>query len=231
MKRQVSLWVVAPIIVLCASCSTPDERQEVGPGPSTVGESPPGPDGTEQQVAEQLPDWDPPTFTREDWLSWQHPNLQDPPDVPVVREVSMDEYLETKMACLEEQGFPGSQDTDGGLTYVTEPGQEDAFQLATYICDASYPLESRHYQPYSTSQLQIIYEWQLSETVPCLEGLGHEVEEPPTLAAYVDGYAATMAPVWSPYDSVPDLDIRGQQIHDIESSCPANPPAEVLYSE
>lgn len=62
--------------------------------------------------------------------------ITDPPEVPVVALVSPEEKEALVTACLAERGYTL---TEG--SYAIPNAELDAFHLAEYVCDVSYPID------------------------------------------------------------------------------------------
>lgn len=212
-----------------ADTPTTPETETASPPPTQAAGDLNDEPGDVSSVDEELPEWEPPVFTREDWLSWSNYDLDELPEVAVIREINLEEQEEVIIACMADQGFSGEYDAQSGGTrwsYPTE--QQDAFTLAMYTCDASYPLAPEYYQPYSTEQLVQIYSWQVEQTLPCVEERGYEAGEPPTLTAYVEWYSERMTPMWDPLREVIGQ-TDDQSFRELEQDCPGLPPADQLY--
>lgn len=131
--------------------------------------------------------------TPEGWLAgWvESRGIQDPPDVVVVRETRPEEMGASVAECVREQGFEARAFPDGSWETVGAPGQGDAVALAEYVCIAQYPLQPQFYQPLGDARLRQSYEYHVSTTIPCLQGLGYTTPEPPTAEVYIATYRAT----------------------------------------
>lgn len=171
-----------------------------------------------------------PTYTREDMLS-HHGAVAELPELPpVIREITPDEQEQTMLDCLAEFGFfPERDELTGGTTLTMTAEQFEAYWTAEYLCAAQYPLAPKYYQHHTAEQLAILYDWQLQEAIPCLEGLGLTIEDPPTFESFYGEYAATGAVVWLAVFHV-DADLAGPAFNQAEDACPAFPPTEVFYA-
>lgn len=134
----------------------------------------------------------------------------------------MQEYAQVNAECLAEAGFPVELRADGqgwdGISLA--PGQAQAFDEALYLCDASYPMEPKYYQPYNDDQLGAWYQHLATDTVDCLTSLGYIVtEQPPTEDVWIATYRAGAQGLWHPvFDSVPEAELGG-----VTQQCPNHP--------
>lgn len=131
--------------------------------------------------------------TPEAWLAgWASSRgIEDPPEVPIVRETRPEEMGELVADCVREQGFEARAFPDGSWETVGAPGQADAAALAEYVCIAQYPLQPQFYQPLDDARLHQSYDWHVNTTIPCLQSMGYTTPEPPTVEVYVETYRAT----------------------------------------
>lgn len=155
--------------------------------------------------------------------------LEDVPEVDVVRVVTPAESREVVDECVSAQGW--SQLPDGTFTYPSE--QDEAFSLAMYICLASYPVDEAYTTPIEPQQWSAIYDYWLSDTLPCLAAEGFEVPEPPSKESFLAN------PVWSP--DTPE--VREQVAARVSAGsfpsheyvftevCPVMPPDDVRFTK
>lgn len=213
------LTLLAPALVVASCSSSPDGE----PAP---------PDSPESQevVLEELPPLDFPVYTREDWLGWQANSeyldeLEERPEM--IREVSMAESLQVHSDCLTEAGLPEMVDSinSDGIGREIPVDQIDAYGRADITCKVMYPVALRYYQHRSAEQLRLLYDWQVNEVIPCLEGYGERVSEPPTFESFYGTYASNGYEVWL---AIGHIESGGDEIeyHDL---CPAYPPDEVFF--
>lgn len=162
----------------------------------------------------------------------QEMGIENPPDVEVVREVSPSEELPILVDCLTEAGFPPETPADVSIPEWQIPeAQVDAFNLAEYTCKAQYPLAAQYTEPLEGEQLGVVYDFWLTETIPCLADLGYEVEEPPSRDVFIAGEP------WDPRESTYEqvmADISAgrwvdeEQVYSVE--CTTTPPDDLLYN-
>lgn len=171
-----------------------------------------------------------PTYTREDLLFHHgaHQYLDEVPELPpVIREVAPEEQTEVYISCMGEYGYVVRLDeVSGGRVVEWDLDQAESYWTAGYMCAAQYPLTPKYYQPYNAEQLRMLYDWQLEEAIPCLEGLGFTItEEPPTFESFYGEYAMTGAVVWLAHRYV-----DGEIQNDTQDLCPPRPPTEVFFA-
>ena len=143
--------------------------------------------------------------TREEYLAGIAIMLgvENPPTVELVREITPQEQAPIMKECLSEQGF--TVQTHGTSWSAEYPqGQHDAYALASYTCNAQYPLLPVYYQRMNEDTLRSLYEWETTVIVPCLEARGHQVDVP-SLERYIDNYVVRDRQ-WSPEPPDPACD-------------------------
>lgn len=205
--------------------STPqaDQSPTTGPDPQTTSSG----EATESGADEVNSAF--PTVSLEDHLEgfWDELGLDgERPDVPLVREVDDDEWRVVRADCMTQEGFPPRVNSESaGLNWEVPAEQVDAFDLATYTCEAKYPRRMDYLQPYSPEHLATIYAWFEQETIPCLAAAGYQVGEVPTLEVFRQGYSPQNG-FWTPDTSVP-----GGVPVAVQEGCPHMPPLDVLYGD
>lgn len=141
--------------------------------------------------------------------------IDDPPAVEVVREVSPEDQVGALRECMGESGFAVSDPQSTSLEWDVPQGQDEAFSLAIYVCNARYPIAQEHRAPLDADGRGGLYDHWVSETIPCLQSLGYSVEVPPSRDSFMAGAmwdprASTMEQVmadvsegrWASEDSV-----------------------------
>ena len=160
---------------------------------------------------------------------WEYSGLPgDPPVVDVVRVVTSAEYNEIWPGCMEEQGFPTSTDQFGQPWIKFEREHEADVELASYICEAKYPMEQKYYDPYTDEQLRTLYDWRVGTNMPCLRSHGLEPSDPPSFESFVAEYRSTGYKTWSP-KTAPELVVPPEKRDIVDEECPDTPPEEILY--
>lgn len=150
-----------------------------------------------------------------DMLTSRYPDAQIP-SVEIVRYITADEWGTTMAACMTEQGFGATVRSDGGISYdLTAPGQDEAQAIAKYTCDLQYPVEQTKV---TDAQLRILYDYNVGELVPCLEGQGYPVSQAPSFTTYKASYETQP---WVPYSDVPAM--SQDQFDELNRVCPQLP--------
>lgn len=120
--------------------------------------------------------------------------IEDPPDVPVVQEISAEEHIPMLESCMTEAGFPPVNPGRASLEWEPAEEQQEAFHRAYYTCSAQYPIAGE-FQPYDGEQLGAVYDHWVEETIPCLAALGYVTSGMPSREAFIGGA------VWDPRES------------------------------
>lgn len=150
--------------------------------------------------------------------------IQDPPQVEPIREITPAESKRVYDECMVERGWPV---VNGHIRFTQD--QRESLNMDQYICKAKYPIRQEYLQPLDEAAWGRVYDYWVSETLPCLESEGLVIAEPPTRETFVERRA------WTPdSDAVRDQvrDRVGQGDYpDIEhvftEVCPVSPPEEV----
>lgn len=136
-----------------------------------------------------------------------------------------DNPWEEVVTCLEEAGFPGFVADNGGIT--APPGSsddEEQFQLllkAESLCAT----QAGFYEgPIPSEELPRLYELELDE-IDCLEAMGFEPPEPPSLQTYIDNYSSGQPweAAFELFYSLPVAEQTEDLYNRINAECP--PPA------
>lgn len=170
-----------------------------------------------------------PATEREEWLaSYAAAHDIDPvPEVAVVHVVTPSESKAVVDECVVDQGW--EQLPDSTFQYPSE--QDQAFALAMYVCMASYPVDPTLTGPPDQDQWAAIYDYWMTETMPCLDAEGYELSEPPSRETFL------ASPTWSP-DTPGVRDQIAVQVRDgtvpshehvFTEVCPVMPPDDVRY--
>lgn len=149
--------------------------------------------------------------------------IEEPPEVEVVRLVVPEERPQVLVACVGDEGFPA--DAEGNRTFPSE--QLEAFNLALYTCEARYPLDERFLQPLTEGQTREIHAYLMESAVPCLAELGYELPEPPSIETFVGTF--NTADAYTLSSVLMDQGISGLTAENILSECPEFPPSADLY--
>ncbi|QHC54510.1 hypothetical protein [Rathayibacter tanaceti] len=144
----------------------------------------------------------------------------DRPVVEVVRKVSLDEWPASQAECMTDAGFPKEVD-NGGIGGFVPEGQEEAHDLASYICSASYPLDDEFSAPLSRSRLTELYTYFTNELTHCLESNDLQLEAAPSLNRFLDTYYTPES--WSPFNDVLANPESQDRYEELAESCPPMP--------
>lgn len=138
------------------------------------------------------------------------------PAVPFSRYIDATEWGTTMASCLTAQGFGVQVMDDGGLAHDPVPAdQSQAQAVAKYTCEVQYPV---HQLGPTDADLRVLYDWNVDDLIPCLEGQGYPISEAPSFATYKDDYERA---AWVPYTEVPL--VSQEQFDEINSVCPQLP--------
>ena len=153
--------------------------------------------------------------------------VKNPPEIAIVRVVDETEWPETYASCLTDLGFPAQVEGDGVAMDIPQ-GQEDAQKIASYTCLAKYPIDPNQDRGNLTdAQKEVVYVYVTQTLVPCLEENGYDIENIPSKTAFIEGYGTPNA--WNPYFQIADQSFITAEGKEIETLCPANAPAELLF--
>jgi hypothetical protein len=150
--------------------------------------------------------------------------IQDPPEVEPVREITPAESKEVIDQCLADRGWPVE---DGHIQFTSD--QRDSLDMDSYICTAMYPIRQEYLEPLDEAAWGRIYDYWVSETIPCLRAEGLDVAEPPTKVTFVASRS------WTPDNDhvrsqvekrVAEGDYADAE-HVFTAVCPVTPPPEV----
>lgn len=149
--------------------------------------------------------------------------LTDPPDVTPERAVAPHERPAIIGACMAEQGFDITV-TDHGYELDNLDGpQGTATVEALYVCDGRFPTDQR-FSTTSPEQLEVFYTYDREVFIPCMESLGYDAAEMPTLETYL------AYPAWDPFG-----EYTGDEGHrvalEVLAECESEPPPELLWPD
>lgn len=191
------------------STSSPDEAQppEASPGDSSYFET------YQRDMAETL-------------------GIEDPPDVEFVRYITPQESVQVVNDCLEAEGWQPTEDSSG-TSFQYPADQQEAFNLASYVCSVKYPVEQKYMEPLSDHQARLLYDHYVEALIPCLEQEGYEISAaPPSFEVF-----RADPTQWNPIDEIePQLssDITSGKYASyaaFEQTCPQAPSDELLYGK
>ncbi len=154
--------------------------------------------------------------------------VDDPPDVALVRFVERTESGIAQADCLVAGGFPATASSDGTGFTLGQVAESQAAQLdiAIYTCMARYTVDPRYNFRFKEQQLRILYDYFVGELTDCLEEKCYAVGPPPSFGTFKDQYET--AP-WSPYSQELVTSLDPALVERLFSRCPQSPPDDVLY--
>lgn len=157
--------------------------------------------------------------------------ISDPPQVDLVRESSPFDYDQAQVDCLRAAGYDASIDPTGGIqgkANVDNPTDEywQQFNLASYVCQAQYPLAEIYYEPLSEGQEKVYADYFLDELPKCLEEFDVQFEAPPTREVFLAQFATEGA--WTPYTTA---QIPPGKTASVMTACPQFIPPGRLWAK
>ncbi|MCA5891877.1 hypothetical protein LEP48_00740 [Isoptericola sp. NEAU-Y5] len=131
------------------------------------------------------------------------------------KEAAHEDWIAQSVRCLREKGWEGVTADAGGLSYETLPrDQAGAFTDDMAACeDAVGP--GPYDEPLTRAEVAVVYDrW--VDAKACLEGLGHEISEPPSVNVFIDDYLHGDDGPWSPFAELP----AGVALDRVKQTCP-----------
>lgn len=111
------------------------------------------------------------------------------------------EYVEAQIKCMHEAGWLDvTGNAQEGIIAKYPAGQITPMALSQYECAVKYPIQIS--QPFNEAQMEKIWEYQVQTVIPCLSGLGYEVNSFPSKESFVDQWFAERN-WYSPLDDAP----------------------------
>jgi hypothetical protein len=123
-----------------------------------------------------------------------------PPKAQFVRAVEPSEWSTQIAACMSDAGFTSRPDGQSVLTNEIPAEQELAHARATFRCRVAYPIDPRFRQAYTADEAEFLYDYLVTELVPCLEDEGQPNRDIPSFETFLDRLAN--GDEWTPYESV-----------------------------
>ena len=150
--------------------------------------------------------------------------IADPPTVPVIRLVVPGERGQLVDACMGERGWATGEDA---ISEVPSDRAE-AYDLDTFVCAASYPVDPARAGTWTDAQTAVQYDWTVDTLLPCLGALGYTVTEPPPSRA--DFIADWWTDPYFPFAHIEGIDDLGnQRFAQLEAQCPQQAPTDQLW--
>lgn len=145
----------------------------------------------------------------------------------LVRYIHPDEFPVVIGTCIEDEGWPVEISRDGGIYFLpVAPELEEDKQAAYQRCLERYPVDPVYLQPLTDEQLEFLYQWYLTESIPCLEAQGYRGFDPPSLGTFLESEDIDR---WRPYEVVlsgPETSMG--EWYALNEECPQNPPVDEL---
>lgn len=136
-----------------------------------------------------------------DWLLEQYPDAVAPlpSEIQRIRLIDESEWSDTLAECLTGKGFEALNSSSGGISVGPVPtGQDSALAVAAYICSVEYPVQPS--EPLSTDEIGLLYDYFVTDLIPCLEGNGYSIPNAPSREVFVEQFGS-QGP-WLPYNFV-----------------------------
>ncbi len=153
--------------------------------------------------------------------------LTDVPNVAVVRWVSPDEQTQTHASCLHDEGFDVTLEPDGSISADYPADQDSAYDLASYVCLAKYPVDPKYTRPLNDIQIRRVYDYDVDVLVPCLEAAGYGSDIPSWSvfhSKWIEGRP------WNPANDI-FANLGPDAFRDATAACEADPPLDVVYRD
>lgn len=160
--------------------------------------------------------------------------IDDPPEVELVRFVDSNEWLATQVDCLHQAGYPVTTTEDGaGIDFSGIPAAQSQrgspMYVAIYTCQAQYSSDPKDSQPLNDIQLSALYDYYTKSQVPCLEKQGITVASAPSRQTFIETYFGKTTPGWTPYSSIDLKTVTDEEWALLNRACPQSPELDVLY--
>lgn len=179
-------------------------------------------------------------FDYEGYLSTlqQAVRIDDPPETDLIRVIAPDEQAQIWEECMIDAGWEVSTTFDGGLTPPENMSEDQwpAYNVSDYLCLAQYPVDDSLVNHYGSKQVDLLYEYYVTDLMPCLQGRGFDVTQPPSLEAFraswvqygTESYHAGET-TWFPYGGVDAGVMAMDDWEQLNASCPQEPPHDYLF--
>jgi hypothetical protein len=156
--------------------------------------------------------------------------IVDPPQVAIVHETSPFDIAQVQVDCLRAVGYD-VEESQGGIhvkANVDNPTDEywQQFQLASYVCEAQYPLAEIYYEPLTEEQKQAYADYYLDELPTCLRGFSVQFETPPSREVFLADFDKDGP--WTPYLTA---EIPPGQTDAVMAACPQGIPPDRLWEK
>ncbi len=158
----------------------------------------------------------------EQWVLMYYPNAVRPDTPARIRVVTLSEWGEAQVGCLQTKGFDVFGTGDGGVVHGNIPeSQKEFLAIAEWECMMQYPTDPVYSLPYTEDEMRFIYRYYTGELTQCLADEGYTVSDPPSEAVFIAGFREG-APSWTPYG--PELStVRHSEWLRLNRECPQMP--------
>lgn len=160
--------------------------------------------------------------------AWDRTGLPDDqrPDVKIIRYTDLIGGAEAKAACLNLRGWNVTASAGGwGSDDPIPNGQESAYALDAYVCDASYPTDPKYLRPLDEAQRDRAVDYYDNELRACFEEHGQTMTELPSRAKFVQDYYRM---TWDAHSSVTAINTPAgsRALEEFRSECSMLPPVD-----
>lgn len=147
--------------------------------------------------------------------------VSDPSGVALVRMVPASEWEQIQADCMREAGFP--------MEASVPAEQVEAMRLATYTCNAQYPVNpDQNLGNVTDEQKKKAYDYLTGTLVTCLTGEGYSISDIPSEQYFIEDWARSGP--WNPYDQI-SPGLSQEEFQQLDQKCPMNPLAELLWDQ
>jgi hypothetical protein len=219
-RRRVFLTSAAIVaLVFLAGCSAPDQADESPSG--STGSAPDQDWNLDKAGIMALYD----SYVQS--LPGRYPAVTSFPEVAFVRFVTAQEWAQTQADCLTAAGVGAHVGSQNGLVLDQVPSaQNEAVQVAAYVCDVSYPIDPRTQLELPVVRAELQYRYWVRTVAPCVAALGYQLSDPPSLQTWLEQYYGGGKP-WDPYVEPFEQASPGNQadvLDELYRECPRDAP-------
>lgn len=150
-------------------------------------------------------------------------NVEDPPEVELVRFTTPEEWADVQVECLSENGFAARVSQGGVVIEGDVPAEQgEAVNLAFYRCGAAYPSDPRSGQALPRVRAEQQYDHMVTVAASCVEGYGVVVSEPPSMETWLSHYYGDQ-PTWDPFNEAAEQ-LSLEELEAVYAGCSRNAP-------
>ncbi|MEC5186218.1 hypothetical protein RCH12_003702 [Cryobacterium sp. MP_3.1] len=149
---------------------------------------------------------DPSAYTPEEYqdFSWRsimgsHPDAVRP-DVDVVRVIGNEDFPTIYTDCMLEEGFTVKVNADTSFEATVPPEQQEAFDMAMYVCEAKYPRPAILTRTDDEDAGRLLYAYYRDDLLSCLADLGLTSDPLPSEQTFLQ--TLNSAERYDPYSSL-----------------------------